>query len=77
MIKLMRAFQVLPQSLFVEGIHCENKMYAFGGGGNADIFQGSYKGKMVALKRLRTFIPDPDRDAIHQVCGLLYGVYIY
>ncbi|EIN08812.1 kinase-like protein [Punctularia strigosozonata HHB-11173 SS5] len=44
-------------------------MYAFGGGGNADIFQGSYKGKMVALKRLRTFMHDADRNAIHQALG--------
>ncbi|KAK1236156.1 serine/threonine protein kinase, AGC [Marasmius sp. AFHP31] len=39
-----------------------------GGGGFSDVYKGSYKGKEVCLKALRTFSQDDTDRRIHQLC---------
>ena len=51
---LSRKSQVLPNALFVEGVSCGDRN-AINGGGYADIYRGELDGRVVALKRLRTF----------------------
>ena len=49
---------MLPGSLRLEGVTLQDK-YAVNGGGYADVFKGSYKGNLVALKRLRVYSRTP------------------
>ncbi|KAF7336076.1 Kinase-like protein [Mycena sanguinolenta] len=57
MQKVSEAGEQLPSSLFIEGVSDHDEHPTFGGG-FGDVFQASYQGKMVALKRIRTFTAD-------------------
>jgi hypothetical protein len=51
-------------------------------GGYADIFQGSFKGRTVAIKRLRTYVAlGDDKITCHKVrltvCGLKFPIFKY
>lgn len=54
LIRLARASDKLPHSLFVTGVICDSRSPVCTGG-FADVYVGQYKGKKVALKRLRFF----------------------
>ena len=54
LVGLSRKYQILPDTLFIEGVLCQDK-YAIAGGGYADIYRAKYGGETVALKRFRTF----------------------
>jgi hypothetical protein len=66
MLRISKVLEVLPQALFVDGIHCPNLMHPVSGGGQADIFQGYHQYHKVALKRLRVFSSESERNVIHQ-----------
>ncbi|KAJ3480792.1 hypothetical protein NLI96_g8108 [Meripilus lineatus] len=72
---LSRKSQVLPNALFVEGVSCGDRN-AINGGGYADIYRGELDGRVVALKRLRTFTsmsPESESKIIRQAAaGLCY-----
>ncbi|KAJ7216754.1 kinase-like domain-containing protein [Mycena rebaudengoi] len=53
-LKLSEACDKLPSSLFITGVSGRDHDATFGGG-FGDIYQASYGGKTVALKRMRTF----------------------
>lgn len=55
LVRLCLDSGILPPSLFVAGIKCEDSD-PVGMGGYADIFCGTYAGNRVALKRLRVFL---------------------
>ncbi|KAJ6486720.1 hypothetical protein C8R45DRAFT_266801 [Mycena sanguinolenta] len=57
MQKVSEAREQLPSSLFIEGVNDHDEHPTFGGG-FGDVYQASYQGKMVALKRIRTFTAD-------------------
>ncbi|KAF7336079.1 Kinase-like protein [Mycena sanguinolenta] len=57
MQKVSEAVEQLPSSLFIEGVNDHDEHPTFGGG-FGDVYQASYQGKMVALKRIRTFTAD-------------------
>ncbi|KAJ7213590.1 kinase-like domain-containing protein [Mycena pura] len=64
-VKLSKACDQLPSSLFISGVTgCDE--YAVFRGGFGDIFQASYDGKTIALKLMRTFQDDPDQRRIRQ-----------
>src|SRR5882762_3206991 len=66
LVKLSENCGILPSSLSIVGIrNCGKDPVA--GGGFADIFQASYQGKDVALKRLRYFQAHQQREKIHRV----------
>jgi hypothetical protein len=54
LVKVSEACNLLPASLSIKGV-TEVGLSAVFGGGFADIFQATYKGRDVALKRLRLF----------------------
>ncbi|KAF7336034.1 Non-specific serine/threonine protein kinase [Mycena sanguinolenta] len=51
------AVEQLPSTLFITGVNDSDEHPMFGGG-FSDVYQASYQGKTVALKRLRTFTAD-------------------
>lgn len=53
-IKLCFASGIVPQALILKGFVISN-VDSIGGGGFADIYQGTYRQVPVALKRLRVF----------------------
>jgi hypothetical protein len=53
--KIAEARDQLPSSLFIAGVNDRDEHPTFGGG-FGDVYRASYQGKMVALKRLRTFM---------------------
>ncbi|KAJ6486751.1 kinase-like domain-containing protein [Mycena sanguinolenta] len=57
MQKISEAQEQLPSSLFITGVNDRDEHPTFGGG-FSDVYQASYQGKTVALKRLRTFTAD-------------------
>ncbi|KAF7336061.1 Kinase-like protein [Mycena sanguinolenta] len=57
MQKVFEAGEQLPSSLFIEGVNNHDEHPTFGGG-FGDVYQASYQGKMVALKRIRIFTAD-------------------
>ncbi|KAJ6486724.1 kinase-like domain-containing protein [Mycena sanguinolenta] len=57
MQKVSEAGEQLPSSLFIEGVNGHDKHPTFGGG-FGDVYQASYQGRMVALKRIRIFTAD-------------------
>ncbi|KAF7336032.1 Kinase-like protein [Mycena sanguinolenta] len=57
MQKVSEAVEQLPSSLFIEGVNDHDEHPTFGGG-FGDVYQASYQGKMVALKRIRVFTAD-------------------
>lgn len=54
-MKLAEASDQLPSTLFLSGVELVHRD-AVRGGAFADIFEGTYKGVKVALKRLRIFL---------------------
>ncbi|KAJ6486718.1 kinase-like domain-containing protein [Mycena sanguinolenta] len=63
MRKVSEAREQLPSSLFIEvNDHDEHPTF---GGGFGDVYQASYQGRMVALKRIRTFTADSAMYRIH------------
>ncbi|KAJ7224795.1 kinase-like domain-containing protein [Mycena rebaudengoi] len=67
-LKLSEACDKLPSSLFITGVSGRDHDATFGGG-FGDIFQASYGGKTVALKRMRTFHRGPELRRIRlQFC---------
>lgn len=66
LVKLSENGGILPPSLTITGVeNCEKEPVA--GGGFADIFRASYKGEVVALKRLRDFQIHQERQVVHRV----------
>ncbi|KAI0078097.1 kinase-like protein [Panus rudis PR-1116 ss-1] len=63
LIRLSREARILPASLFLGGVVCQDRMNPFGGGGFADIFPADLGGARVALKRLRVFQISTDQEA--------------
>ncbi|KAJ6486741.1 kinase-like domain-containing protein, partial [Mycena sanguinolenta] len=57
MQKVSETVEQLPSSLFITGVNDRDE-YPTCGGGFSDIYQASYQGKAVALKRLRIFTAD-------------------
>ncbi|KAJ7797088.1 kinase-like domain-containing protein [Mycena olivaceomarginata] len=57
MQKVAEAGEQLPSSLFVIGVNDHDEHPTFGAG-FGDVYQASYDGKRVALKRIRTFTAD-------------------
>ncbi|KAJ7336465.1 kinase-like domain-containing protein [Mycena albidolilacea] len=57
MQKVVEAGEQLPSSLFIIGVNDHDEHPTFGGG-FGDVYQASYDGKRVALKRIRTFTAD-------------------
>ncbi|KAF7348451.1 Kinase-like protein [Mycena venus] len=57
MQKLFEAGEQLPSSLFITGVNDHDEHPTFHGG-FGDVYRASYQGKMVALKRIRTFTAD-------------------
>ncbi|KAF7336054.1 hypothetical protein MSAN_02319200 [Mycena sanguinolenta] len=57
MQKVSEAGEQLPSSLFITGVNDHDEQPTFGGG-FGDIYQASYQGRRVALKRIRTFTAD-------------------
>ncbi|KAJ7802442.1 kinase-like domain-containing protein [Mycena olivaceomarginata] len=57
MRKVAEAGEQLPSSLFITGVNDHDEHPTFGGG-FGDVYQASYDGKRVALKRIRTFTAD-------------------
>lgn len=55
LVRLSSESGVLPTSLFLTGIDCDDKE-PFGMGGYADIFRATYKTQPVILKRLRVYL---------------------
>lgn len=66
LVKLSEKCGILPSSLSITGVdNCSQEPVA--GGGFADIYLASYKGKRVALKCLRDFHIYHERELIHKV----------
>jgi hypothetical protein len=66
----------LPLSLTLQGVSLlEDNVIS--GGGFADIFRGSYRNEVVALKRLRIFQPNEERQRVHKVSSTSKGVILW
>jgi hypothetical protein len=50
---LTRRLKLLPPSITIRGEIRLKSKYPLGAGGNADVFQGEYNGKLVAMKVFR------------------------
>lgn len=61
LVAFSRSAKQLPSSLSLEGIELQEK-HPIIGGGNADIFRAMYKGRLVALKRLRIYERSPREE---------------
>jgi hypothetical protein len=70
-MKLCEHCDKLPTSLFITGAERMDIDAVFGGG-FADIFRASHNGEVVALKRLRIFLKDNERQKLHRVSGHHY-----
>jgi hypothetical protein len=57
MLRLAESSHQLPSSLYVRGVDIGTDRDPVSHGGFADIFQGQYNGRTVALKRLRVCFP--------------------
>ena len=57
MQKVSETVEQLPSSLFITGVNDRDEHPTFGGG-FSDVYQASYQGRTVALKRLRIFTAD-------------------
>ncbi|TFK48858.1 hypothetical protein OE88DRAFT_1737617 [Heliocybe sulcata] len=55
LMRLAKETKSLPESLFVRDVERSSNRAMVGGGGYADIYQGSVQGKVVALKHFRVF----------------------
>jgi hypothetical protein len=60
---------MLPPSLIIHGVQdCSKDNVS--GGGFADVFRAMYDGKVVALKRLRDYHLNRQREKTHRVCDI-------
>lgn len=66
-LKLSEVCNKLPSSLFISGVTGRDEHAVFGGG-FGDIYQASYAGRTVAIKRIRTFHRDVAQRHIWLVC---------
>ncbi|KAJ7107523.1 kinase-like domain-containing protein [Mycena epipterygia] len=62
--QLSEAQDQLPSSLFISGVEDRDE-HPTCAGGFGDIYRASYQGKMVALKRIRTFTSAPNLQRTH------------
>ncbi len=65
---LSRNTKMVPRSFLLSGVQLQDRD-AVSGGGFADIFRASYRGKPVALKRLRNFKDSPLSEEEKHVSG--------
>jgi hypothetical protein len=65
-LKLSKACNKLPSSLFITGVTGRSEHTIFGGG-FGDIYQVLYNGRMVALKHIQTFQRDTEQQCIQLV----------
>jgi hypothetical protein len=73
MRKVAEAGEQLPSSLFITGVNDHDEHPTFGGG-FGDVYQASYDGKRVALKRIRTFTADSTTRRNRLVNSLLFRI---
>jgi hypothetical protein len=66
LLKLCEWYDSLPTSLFVTGIRRLDHDATFGGG-FSDVYRACRDGQVVALKRLRVFLRDQERQTFHRV----------
>ena len=66
LIGLSKKAQLLPDSLFVEGVICNDKN-SVACGGYADVYRAVYCGREVALKRMRVFSSDSSEKEMKSV----------
>ncbi len=67
LVRLSKAAGVLPMSIFLSGVECTDRN-CIAGGGFADIYLATYKGRKVALKRLRVYhLGKRETDMYHVV----------
>ncbi|RDB27133.1 Serine/threonine-protein kinase-transforming protein Rmil [Hypsizygus marmoreus] len=73
-LKVAKASDTLPASMFLqEGVRLiDPEPYA--GGGYSDIYRATYNGQNVALKRLRVYRNNPDRERTNRVPFKFYHV---
>jgi hypothetical protein len=64
--RLSEACDKLPSSIFVTGVSDRDRDPSFGGG-FADIYRAAYKGKVVALKRLRDHVEGENARTVRKV----------
>ncbi|KAF7336040.1 Kinase-like protein [Mycena sanguinolenta] len=62
--KVSEAQEQLPSSLFITGVNDHDDCPTFAGS-FGDVYRASYQGRMVALKRIRTFTEDSTRTLKH------------
>ena len=74
-MKLSEVSNILPSVLSVKGVTLLERHPKFGGG-FADIFRASYRGKEVALKRMRVFQRGDELQSINRVLYLLLYILI-
>jgi hypothetical protein len=74
-IKLSEACDKLPSSLFITGVSGRDHDATFGGG-FGDIYQASYGGKTVALKRMQTFHRGSELRRIRLVCLKILNITV-
>lgn len=64
----------LPTSIYLSNVVLEESNF-IGGGGFADVYQGQWSGKAVALKIPRLHVLDHEsREAIYKVCNLHFDL---
>ncbi|KAF7308507.1 Protein kinase domain-containing protein [Mycena chlorophos] len=61
LVKLSESSGMLPASLFIHGVRRTDQDALFGGA-FGDIYRAMYKGRQVALKRMRVFQPDSELE---------------
>ena len=67
LVKLSQRCDMLPESLFLKGVSTKYEHERIGG--FANIYRGRYKGRAIALKRLRCFysMTEPQVEALNKV----------
>jgi hypothetical protein len=73
MQKVAESGEQLPSSLFITGVTDHDEHPTFGGG-FGDVYQASYDGKRVALKRIRTFTADSTTHRNRLVSPFPFGI---
>ncbi|KAH8103138.1 kinase-like domain-containing protein [Cristinia sonorae] len=67
-IKLAFAHDILPKALFLQDVKCSADTDYRASGGFADVYCGSYRGQLVAIKRIRgdSEIPDDQKNIVRR-----------
>lgn len=76
MIKISQACDEVPSPLFVRGVTLLQREAAFGGG-FADVYKASYRGQIVALKRLRVFQNQPNYGITRKVNETIISIVYF